>query len=94
VSTENWILILKNKKSRLLLWMKRSVLQLLLLAFFAAGIASAESNPISARNVHLVSHLDLEGGGMVDIKKDLAVVGHYNLNSRRNYNEALSWPRL
>ena len=29
-----------------------------------------------ARNVALVGHLDIEGGGMVDVQGDLAVIGH------------------
>jgi hypothetical protein len=60
----------------LLLRLKRDVLPGLLIAFLMAGVAAAASKPISARNVHLVGHLDLEGGGMVDVKGDLAVVGH------------------
>jgi hypothetical protein len=63
-------------ESKLLFWMKRRVMQGLLLAVCVVGIASAASNPVSAKNVYLVSHLDLEGGGMVDVKGDLAVVGH------------------
>lgn len=56
--------------------MKRSALPGLLIAVFVAGVAAAASKPISARNVNLVGRLDLEGGGMVDVKGDLAVVGH------------------
>jgi len=43
---------------------------------FLAGIASAASGPISAKNVVPVGHLDIEGGGMVDVKGKLAAVGH------------------
>jgi hypothetical protein len=56
--------------------MKRGPLPGLLIAVFLAGVAATASSPVSARNVHLVGHLDLEGGGMVDVKGDLAVVGH------------------
>jgi hypothetical protein len=56
--------------------MKRGALPGLLIALVMAGIATAASTPVSARNVQLVGHLDLEGGGMVDVQGDLAVVGH------------------
>lgn len=47
-----------------------------LIAVFLAGAASAAAAPVSARNVQLVGHLEIEGGGMVDVQGDLAVVGH------------------
>jgi len=49
---------------------------LLLIGFVLAEAAAAGSEPVSARNVRLVGRLDLEGGGMVDVRGDLAVVGH------------------
>ena len=55
---------------------KESVLPGLLIGVLAAGVAAAASIPVSARNVQLIGHLDLEGGGMVDVQGDLAVVGH------------------
>lgn len=48
----------------------------LLIAAFLSGVAAAAPGPVSAGNVHLVGHLALEGGGMVDVKGHLAVVGH------------------
>lgn len=54
----------------------RKFLPALLIAVFAAGVAAAESISISARNVRLVGQIDIEGGGMVDAKGGLAVVGH------------------
>jgi hypothetical protein len=48
----------------MLRWMKRAVLPGLLIAFLVAGVAAAANKPISTRNVHLVGHLALEGGGM------------------------------
>ena len=56
--------------------MMRSTLTGLLIGVLAAGVAAAASTPVSARNVQLIGHLDLEGGGMVDVQGDLAVVGH------------------
>ncbi|MHB9096818.1 MAG: LVIVD repeat-containing protein [Syntrophales bacterium] len=55
--------------------MKRNALPGLLIAFLLAGVAAAAA-PVSAANVQLLGHLDLEGGGMVDVQGDLAVVGH------------------
>lgn len=65
-----------HHQCRLLRSIKRGALPMLLIAVFAAGVAAAASGPLSARNVHLVGRLDLEGGGMVDVKGDIAVVGH------------------
>ena len=56
--------------------MIRGTLPGLLIGVLAAGVAAAASTPVSARNVQLIGHLDLEGGGMVDVQGDLAVVGH------------------
>jgi hypothetical protein len=54
---------------------KKSALPGVLIAVFLAGGAAA-SPSVSAANVHLVGRLDLEGGGMVDVRGTLAVVGH------------------
>jgi hypothetical protein len=48
----------------------------LLASFFRAGIAFAAPGPLSAHDVVLVGHLDIEGGGMVDVQGSLAAVGH------------------
>lgn len=55
---------------------RRGVWPGLLTVFLLAGFAGAQSKPVSSRGVHLVGHLDIEGGGMVDVKGGLAVVGH------------------
>jgi len=48
-----------------------------LLAFPVPGIQVAvAAEPLSGRNVVLVGHLDIEGGGMVDVKGGIAAVGH------------------
>ncbi len=56
--------------------LKRSLLPSLLIALLLAAGAAAASAPVSAANVRLVGHLDLEGGGMVDVQGNLAAVGH------------------
>src|SRR5208337_1161223 len=52
-----------------------SMAVLLSLVFVAAAF-SEDSGPVSAKNIDLVGHLDIEGGGMVDVQGDLAVIGH------------------
>ncbi len=71
---------------RVLRWMKRSALPGLLIAVFVAGVAAAASKPISTRNVHLLGHLDLEGGGMVDVKGDLSkvIMRHQDLKTNES----------
>jgi hypothetical protein len=56
--------------------MKMGVLPGLLIAAFLSGVSAAASVPVSTGNMRPVGHLDLEGGGMVDVKGNLAVVGH------------------
>lgn len=60
------------------LWrMTATLMPGLMVAAFAAGdAAAAEPAAVSSRNVSLVGRLDLEGGGMVDVKGNLAAVGH------------------
>lgn len=53
-----------------------SLVACLLIPLCLAGPANAEPASLSAKNVTLVGHLDIDGGGMVDAKGDLAVVGH------------------
>ena len=48
----------------------------LLLSSFGEGTACAASRSVSAHGVALVGHLEIEGGGMVDVKGSLAAVGH------------------
>jgi hypothetical protein len=48
----------------------------LLMILLWAGSAVASPGSISAKNVTHVGHLDLEGGGMVDVKGNLAAIGH------------------
>lgn len=61
-------------------WMLRSArkgLSLgLLMILLWSGSAAASPGFISANNVTRAGHLDLEGGGMVDVKGNLAAVGH------------------
>jgi hypothetical protein len=54
----------------------RNLLLGLVMILFWSGLASASPGFISAKNVIQVGHLDLEGGGMVDVKGNLAAVGH------------------
>ena len=42
---------------------------------FLAGVVVA-AGPLSAKSVELVGHIDVEGGGMVDVKGNIAVVGN------------------
>lgn len=42
----------------------------------SAGAPAAASGPLSSNRMSLVGHLDIEGGGMVDGKGNLAAVGH------------------
>lgn len=48
----------------------------LLLAAAAGPAPGEDRRPLSAKNISLVGHLDIEGGGMVDVQGNLAVVGH------------------
>ena len=52
-----------------------SMVVLVSLVFVAAAF-SEDSGPVSARNIARVGHLDIEGGGMVDVQGDLAAIGH------------------
>jgi hypothetical protein len=47
-----------------------------LLAGFCNPSAGGSMEPLSAKHVTLVGHMDIEGGGMVDVQGDLAVIGH------------------
>jgi hypothetical protein len=38
--------------------------------------SASESGPAEAKNVELVGHLDIEGGGMVDVHEGIAYIGH------------------
>jgi hypothetical protein len=55
--------------------MAGAVMPGLMVVAFAAEAAAA-NGPLSARNVASVGRLDLEGGGMVDVRGNLAAVGH------------------
>jgi hypothetical protein len=46
--------------------------------FFSPGVSASasESVPAAAENVKLVGHLDIEGGGMVDVHEGIAYIGH------------------
>jgi hypothetical protein len=55
---------------------KSAVIAGLVLSMFLAGVVSAAPEPVSSKNVTLVGYMDIEGGGMVDVKGTLAVVGH------------------
>ncbi len=48
---------------------------LAVLLIVGADIAAA-MEPLSISNVSLVGHIDVEGGGMVDVKGEIAAVGH------------------
>ena len=45
---------------------------------YVAGdaLSGEDRPPLSVKNISLVGHLDIEGGGMVDVQGNLAVVGH------------------
>jgi len=48
----------------------------LIVNFFFACLTLAEPGSLSVKNVNLVGHLDIDGGGMVDVRGNLAAVGH------------------
>ncbi len=48
---------------------------LILVLFLGVPMAGA-SEPLSAKNVTFVAHVDIAGGGMVDVKGGIAAVGH------------------
>jgi hypothetical protein len=50
------------------------VLSLIVLLFLCSSTIA--SGYLSAKNVTLVSHLDMDGGGMVDVQGNLAAIGH------------------
>jgi hypothetical protein len=54
------------------------VIGLLLLVLGATGspAPAASPGPAEAKNVALIGHLDVEGGGMVDVQGALAAIGH------------------
>lgn len=61
---------------RSLWWTKNGLLSGLLMILIGSGPAVASPGFVSAKHVVRVGHLDLEGGGMVDVKGNLAAVGH------------------
>jgi hypothetical protein len=38
--------------------------------------AAVAAGPVSAKNIAFVGHLDIEGGGMVDVRGNLGAIGH------------------
>lgn len=46
------------------------------LAFSRGPALASEPGPADSRNVELVGHLDIEGGGMVDVHDGIAYIGH------------------
>ena len=48
----------------------------LLLVATGGPLSGEDRAPLSAKNISLVGHLDIAGGGMVDVQGNLAVVGH------------------
>ena len=56
--------------------MKSVVTAVLFLTLCLVTVTAAAAGPISAKNVALVGHLDIEGGGMVDVRGNLAAIGH------------------
>jgi hypothetical protein len=61
---------------RALRWAGKGLSLGLLMILFGSGTAAASPGFVSAKNVTRVGHLDLEGGGMVDVKGNLAAIGH------------------
>lgn len=53
-----------------------SLIGMLFLAAVGGPVSGEGSQARSAKNISLVGHLDIEGGGMVDVQGNLAVVGH------------------
>jgi hypothetical protein len=61
--------------------MRRAAVEAILCAtflVFSPGVSASasESGPAAAKNVKLVGHLDIEGGGMVDVHEGIAYIGH------------------
>lgn len=57
-------------------WAAKGLSLGLLMILLLAGEAVASPGFISAKNVTPLGHLDLDGGGMVDVKGNLAAIGH------------------
>jgi hypothetical protein len=55
---------------------RRTLIGLLALGGVLCSAHAASPDPRQAGNVALVGHLDIEGGGMVDVRGDLAAIGH------------------
>ncbi len=63
--------------------MRRAAVEAILGATFlilTAGVSASATGPgpATAENVELVGHLDIEGGGMVDVHEGIAYIGHMN----------------
>jgi len=67
---------LVNDVKRAVRWRGKGLSLGLLMLLLWTGHAAAAQGFISAKNVTGVGHLDLEGGGMVDVKGNIAAVGH------------------
>ena len=70
--------------------MRRAAVHVVALATcfaMSAAISASDSEPVpeQARNVELVGHLDIEGGGMVDVHEGIAYVGFTNANQALFY---------
>lgn len=61
---------------RAMLWRRYVLVLGSLMVLMWTGPAAASPGFISAKHVTLLGHVDLEGGGMVDVKGNLAAVGH------------------
>jgi hypothetical protein len=61
--------------------MRRPAVEAILCAMFLVpspglSASTSEPGPAAAKNVKLVGHLDIEGGGMVDVHEGIAYIGH------------------
>lgn len=54
----------------------RVVTACLLIPLLLLCLVFAEPGPLSSRNIDLVGHLDIDGGGMVDVQGNIAAIGH------------------
>lgn len=57
-------------------FIRPTLISLLAIGGIASSAPAASPGSLEARNVSLVAHLDIEGGGMVDVQGNLAVIGH------------------
>ena len=64
------------RKRNISFWFAKTLVGFVFLASLFLCSSVIASDPLSAKNVTLVGHIDIDGGGMVDVEGNLAAIGH------------------